>query len=94
VSVDKLSTCCTCGYQWEAGKDGSHSCSSELGKCNYNMRTVLLVLRDTLQTLFDLQNGPPLYKDQREWTNAMAEAERILEIVECIVIREGGSNEN
>lgn len=26
----KFSTCCTCGYSWLAGKDGSHSCAEYL----------------------------------------------------------------
>lgn len=26
----KLSTCCTCGYSWLTGQDGSHSCSNYL----------------------------------------------------------------
>ena len=26
----KLSTCCTCGYQWPTGQNGSHQCSIEL----------------------------------------------------------------
>lgn len=25
--MSKLSTCCTCGYQWPTGQDGSHSCT-------------------------------------------------------------------
>ena len=23
-------TCCTCGYEWQKGKDGGHSCSEHL----------------------------------------------------------------
>ncbi len=28
----KTSKCCTCGYKWKTGKNGSHSCSATLGK--------------------------------------------------------------
>lgn len=27
---DKISKCCTCGYEWETGTNGSHSCSGKL----------------------------------------------------------------
>ena len=27
---DKLSTCCTCGFQWRTGTHGGHSCVSRL----------------------------------------------------------------
>jgi len=33
-----------------------------------------------LQALVDVQNGPPLCKDELEWCGAMAEAERLLAI--------------
>jgi hypothetical protein len=26
------SKCCTCGYEWLSGRDGSHSCTAELKK--------------------------------------------------------------
>jgi hypothetical protein len=26
----KASTCCTCGYSWQSGRHGGHSCASEL----------------------------------------------------------------
>jgi hypothetical protein len=29
---EEISTCCSCGYSWKTGTDGSHSCSSELQK--------------------------------------------------------------
>lgn len=28
----KKSKCCTCGYEWITGENGSHSCSQELNK--------------------------------------------------------------
>ena len=28
----EMSTCCTCGYEWPTGTDGSHSCSEHLLK--------------------------------------------------------------
>jgi len=28
--MTKISTCCTCGKQWQTGTDGSHSCSTNL----------------------------------------------------------------
>ena len=28
----KMSKCCTCGAEWETGKDGTHSCSFHLIK--------------------------------------------------------------
>jgi len=30
--MSKLSKCCTCGYEWITGKDGSHSCVEHLKK--------------------------------------------------------------
>jgi hypothetical protein len=32
--------CCTCGYQWQRGKDGSHSCSESLLKILNSVRRV------------------------------------------------------
>jgi hypothetical protein len=61
VSVDKPSTCCTCGYH---------------GLCE-----LLAACARALQTLHDLQNGPPLYKYESEWVDAMAKAEHILECI-------------
>ena len=29
---DRKSQCCTCGYEWITGRDGSHSCSQEMAK--------------------------------------------------------------
>ena len=28
--MDNKSKCCSCGYEWETGKDGSHQCSEKL----------------------------------------------------------------
>ena len=28
--MGKTSKCCTCGYAWETGKNGSHSCSATM----------------------------------------------------------------
>jgi hypothetical protein len=30
MSDQELCTCCTCGYEWRTGQDGSHSCSKYL----------------------------------------------------------------
>jgi len=30
--IEATCACCTCGYQWSRGQDGSHSCSTELLK--------------------------------------------------------------
>lgn len=30
ISELEKSTCCTCGYQWPTGQNGSHQCSIEL----------------------------------------------------------------
>jgi hypothetical protein len=32
MNNDKISTCCTCGYSWPTGTDGSHSCIRALKK--------------------------------------------------------------
>ncbi len=29
---EEISTCCSCGYSWRTGTDGSHSCSVQLQK--------------------------------------------------------------
>ena len=40
----KVSTCCTCGYTWETGRDGSHSCSVELEKSLKNLKAEIVSL--------------------------------------------------
>jgi uncharacterized protein Smg (DUF494 family) len=39
-------------------------------------------LRNTLQTLCDLQNGAPLLRDEAEWQATMTEARRLLKTQE------------
>lgn len=45
-----------------------------------NQQEHIKELRDALQALVAVQNGPPLSKYEREWKAAMAEAERLLAI--------------
>ena len=28
--TDKISKCCTCGYEWQTGQHGGHSCADKL----------------------------------------------------------------
>lgn len=42
----KKSTCCTCGYQWLTGQDGSHQCSIELLSKIENMAKALQKIKD------------------------------------------------
>lgn len=30
--MDEISKCCTCGFEWRTGQDGSHSCSATMAK--------------------------------------------------------------
>lgn len=32
--------CCTCGYQWQRGHNGAHSCADQLGKILESVRRV------------------------------------------------------
>ena len=32
MNKNKTSTCCTCGYTWQTGTNGRHSCSEALAK--------------------------------------------------------------
>lgn len=47
MSNNKLSTCCTCGYSWPTGKNGSHQCSAE-------MQLTIDKLRKELECSLDL----------------------------------------
>jgi hypothetical protein len=40
----KVSTCCTCGYSWKTGRDGSHSCAVELEKSLKNLKAEIVSL--------------------------------------------------
>jgi hypothetical protein len=45
----KLSTCCTCGFQWQTGQHGGHSCSSVLEAENTNLKVRIAELEKSLK---------------------------------------------
>ena len=52
---EKISRCCTCGYEWPTGTHGGHSCSEKL--------------RQLIKTLLDNDGGDGCY-DVREYLKA------------------------
>ena len=49
MSNVNFSICCTCGYEFRTGTDGSHSCSSELSKDNKKLVEQNKALRAALE---------------------------------------------
>jgi hypothetical protein len=56
MSNPKLSTCCSCGFQWPTGQHGEHSCSSYLRTENVNLKTEIAKL-EILSITTDVQDG-------------------------------------
>lgn len=44
----KMVSCCTCGYEWQQGRDGSHQCSEHMAKTIERLRDALAKARDGL----------------------------------------------
>lgn len=44
----KMSECCTCGYQWPTGQDGSHTCSVYMQKKIDEQKVEIAQLTDML----------------------------------------------
>ncbi len=42
----KMSQCCTCGYSWRNGQDGSHSCATQL-KTAINRALAVIMSRES-----------------------------------------------
>jgi hypothetical protein len=57
-----ISTCCTCGYSWNTGKNGSHSCSTLL---DLKVQRLTWLLGQIIQDL----------PDKRDWLNPDIEKE-------------------
>lgn len=45
MSDIKMSTCCSCGFQWPTGQHGEHSCSSYLRAENVNLKIEIAELK-------------------------------------------------
>ena len=51
-------SCCTCGYEWRQGQDGSHSCAWHMAKTIERQAAEIERLRDALLwTLWHKQGG-------------------------------------
>ena len=64
MSDIKMSTCCSCGFQWPTGQHGEHSCSSYLRAENVNLKTEIAKLEihsaallEILSITTDVQDG-------------------------------------
>jgi hypothetical protein len=44
----RLDTCPTCGYTWEHGKDGTHSCVTQLGCRIASLENKIRELEDSI----------------------------------------------
>lgn len=60
----KLSRCCTCGFQWPTGTNGSHSCSGTLEMKLYRVTWLLGQIISTLPENRDWLN-PEIEKEAR-----------------------------
>jgi len=54
----------------------------EIRRLNFNEKTLrddFVMALNLLRSLFDLQNGPPLVSDEKEWNEVMADIRKLLE---------------
>lgn len=57
--MNKMSTCCTCGYQWQTGKNGSHNCSVVLQSTVKNMQKVVkTALTNIVSSIVKQEDAP------------------------------------
>lgn len=58
VLMQKISTCCSCGYSWPTGTNGDHSCASVLQETVRELRKgIKAALTDVVQSLVKEDDG-------------------------------------
>ena len=67
---------CTCGYGWQRFRAGDRSAMIAAER---KADTAVAELMACLRDLHDHQNGPPLPSYEKPWTDAMEQAEKLLE---------------
>lgn len=64
MSDIKMSTCCSCGFQWPTGQHGEHSCSSYLQAENTNLKARIVELEGSFASIIETRAGaaPNIYR--------------------------------
>ena len=74
IKMSDISRCCTCGYEWKTGLNGSHSCSTYLQKVIDQKDKDIKELTDNLDEAADYIKNGELYEGcNREAVNKFKE---------------------